>query len=591
LLLGLLRGILRDDFAEYNAKPYQHETRTALLNLCSYAYDHEVRLAARMVLDYLSAHIAVSSNDLRRMVPFRRRNEGPNVTQLTQIQAPDEGPGVMNVGLLEWQLGADPMTEHFAIQAGNTRAYENPYEDPQGADRPLAWSISSGGGDSTMEGLSDYRLPPLIHDLFVNDLNRRFFQRLHRFIRYDEIEGTDAVDGPVSEVGRLVTGSPVGGCGRNVDNMEIYASSPSYLITAGGAPATYAVDPGPVVDPVLAQVFPKGKRKNAQQLGVAVTTSFMPTGQSAGNDTQNYAKDLIQFSSFAQEGSVENYGVAPDFACGHRVHLPNWCKQAIADDLAQRPNDPFLYGKFEFVNKQGAHGRPGFYLAILRDGDFTAMEAFDTWLDPSMPSVTFEQFKSGVWERNRHLSESGLKNNVEAEYTTQNGTHLHFVIWNIVGALGLALYGAKITRIEYDAGGHLDSIGDAGNDTTKFLNGTILNSTGEAKVEITNHCPPFLGSKITLDMSDQWRPRRTSETGEVEEAGSNHEVWIDFGWTGPREGDFFHPFNSITAAAAAVANGGVIKIMPGWTTEKPSFQSNKRIRLVAPIGGVTFGVR
>ena len=98
-------------------------------------------------------------------------------------------------------------------------------------------------------------------------------------------------------------------------------------------------------------------------------------------------------------------------------------------------------------------------------------------------------------------------------------------------------------------------------------------------------------------MSDQWHPRRTSmliasnETGEVEEAGSNHEVWVDFGWKGPNEGDFFHPFNTITAAAAAVANGGVIKIMPGWTTEKPSFQSNKRIRLVAPIGGVSFGVR
>jgi hypothetical protein len=63
--MGLLRNYLRDDFAEYNAKPYQTETGRALLNLCSYAYDAEVRLGARMVLDYISAHIAVSSNDLR----------------------------------------------------------------------------------------------------------------------------------------------------------------------------------------------------------------------------------------------------------------------------------------------------------------------------------------------------------------------------------------------------------------------------------------------------------------------------------------------------------------------------------------------
>lgn len=139
----------------------------------------------------------------------------------------------------------------------------------------------------------------------------------------------------------------------------------------------------------------------------------------------------------------------------------------------------------------------------------------------------------------------------------------------------------------------MDSSGDAGNITDKFLNGTIMNSTGEAKVEINN---PFFdlkgakGTKITLDMSDQWHPRRTSETGEVEEAGSNHEVWVDFGWEGPTEGDFFRPFNTIAGAVAAVADGGVIKIMPGWTTEKPSFQSNKRIRLAAPIGDVSFGV-
>jgi hypothetical protein len=107
-------------------------------------------------------------------------------------------------------------------------------------------------------------------------------------------------------------------------------------------------------------------------------------------------------------------------------------------------------------------------------------------------------------------------------------------------------------------------------------------------VEIAN---PALQQKIVLDMSDQWHPRRTSETGEVEEAGFNAEVWVDFGWLGTCEGDFFHPFNTIAAATAAVADGGVVKIMPGWTDERPFFAGNKRIRLVAPIGGVSFGVR
>ena len=77
LVLQLLRNFLSGDFSEYNSKNYQQETRWALLVLSSYAYDDEVRLAARMVLDYISAKIAVSSSDLRRLVPFRRKNSDP----------------------------------------------------------------------------------------------------------------------------------------------------------------------------------------------------------------------------------------------------------------------------------------------------------------------------------------------------------------------------------------------------------------------------------------------------------------------------------------------------------------------------------
>jgi len=542
LMLYLLRNILRDDFSEYNAKPYQHESRTALLNLCSYAYDHEVRLAARMVLDYISAHIAVSSCDLRRMVPFRRRNETDD-GRAAQLPG-----GFMDIGLLEWFLGADPMTEHFAMQAGNTRAYQTPNRNHIPPDniyqvRPWDWAIASNGEYAVMEVLSDYRLPPSIHDLFVNDLHRRFFQRLQRF--------------PQDNVG--VTG-------RNCNNSEIYAGSPSYLITAGGSPATYAVDPhwaGMVLT------------DEAQQLGVAVTTSFMPTGLSAGPDTQNYARDLIQFSSFSGGYSVGfNYGVAPDLACGHQVHLPQWCKDAIIQDPI---NTDKQRGKFVFVNKGGAPDLPGFYLAIFQDGDFTVMEAFDTWLHPGLP---FEKFIQNVHDRNDNTL-SRLDNNVPAQYKTQNGNIIHFTIWNFNGIA--PFFGAIVLSVDYGSG-------DPWNSTDRFLTGTVMNSPTEGVVEITNQ---FLGKKgtIRLDMSDKWHPKRTSETGEVEEAGSNHEVWVDFAWKGPCEGDFFRPFNSIGAAVAAVADGGVIKIMPGSTGERPSIQTNKRIRFVATIGGVSIGVR
>ena len=361
LMLGLLRNILRDDFSEYNAKNYQNEVRAALLNLCSYAYDHEVRLAARMVLDYVSAHVVVSSCDLRRMVPFRRRNEGKNVTH--------SGAGTMEVGLLETSRGADPLTQRFAILAGNTRAYQTKSDA-----RPHDWSIATdgqNGHEAVGDALSDYRLPPSIHDLFVNDLHRRFFQRLHR-VPQDDVEVT----------------------GRNCDNHEIYAGSPSYLITAGGSPATYAIDPT-----LGGIVF----GDQAQQLGVAVTTSFMPTGISAGppnrnltspETLQNSATDVIQFSHFSDApDSVFNYGVAPDFACGLRLYVPPWAKAGHAD----------VRGNFRFINRGSDDGNsPGFYLAIYENGNGAAvLEAFDTWLHPHV--LTYEEFKDTVIERNGNL--------------------------------------------------------------------------------------------------------------------------------------------------------------------------------------------
>ncbi len=540
-MLASLCNILRDDFSDITQKT----TKTKLARPSSFSAAMPTTMKCAWGLAWFWTIFrrasAVSSNDVRRMVPFRRRNEGKNVTRIY---------GYLEVTLLERTFGADPMAQRFAILAGNTRAYEKGWRE-----RPNDWSIKtngSDGNDGIMDALSEYRIPPSIHDLFVNDLHRRFFQRLHRVPQDDPV----------------ITG-------RNCDNHEIYASSPSYLITAGGSPATYAIDPH-----FLGTVPPE----QDQQLGVAVTTSFIPTGLSAGDRTTAIgAKDLIQFSSFsADPGKAVNYGVAPDFACGHRVDLPARCRDSI--------NPEETRGKFSFVNKgsritnedERQGGAPGFYLALFRDGEFAAMEAFDTWLHSDL---TFEQFKSSVLERNQNLIQGGLKSNVETEYTTENGNHLRFVVWN-AGERDDADFGARILSIQYGAGDPMDSEGDAGNSTTQFLNGTVMNSPAEGIVEITNH---FLGTTITLDMSDQDRPRRIDELGNVEEGGANHEVWVDFGWTGPNEGDFFHPFTTIASATAAVADGGVVKIMPGITNERPSFR--RRARLIAPVGGVTIGAR
>jgi hypothetical protein len=560
LMLYLLRNILRDDFSEYNAKNYQNETRWALQNLCSYAYDHEVRLAARMVLDYISAHIAVSSSDLRRMVPFRRRNEAKNVTTLPG--------GFMDIGLLDYQLGADPMTETFAMLAGNTRAFEKPNfnlipPDNSFPVRPLESTLANDGGDSTRVVLSDYRLPPSIHDLFVNDRNRRFFQRLHR---------TPQDDPDITR--------------RNCDNYEIYAGSPSYLITAGGSAAPYAIDP------YFLRILPPGQD---QQIGVAVTTSFIPTIQ-PNNDLgdPSSARDAIQFSHFSDSYDtsghpyVMSYGVAPDFACGYGVHLPDWVRNSAEPPFDGSP-------RFHFIDKSSDGHSPGFYLAIYKDGDYAFLEAFDTWLHPGKD---FAKFKASVLALNGDINmrDPALQGEQTGVYTTQNGSIINFLIWKDHTNFERpdSTQGAKILSINYGFGGQdgvidpNDRLGDAGNTTNKFLNGTILNSPTEGKIEISN---PLLGTILTLDMTNPDNPTRTDENGEVEEAGFHNEVWVNFDWKGENEGDFFHPFNTLAGAAAVVANRGVIKIMPGVTSETPSTQKGKRIRITAPIGGVTLGFR
>src|SRR5260370_10141039 len=72
-MLTRMQWYLRYEFKEYNSKPYQTFTGNAIQNLFDFAKDRRVKMAARLVLDYISAKYAVSSNSLRRSAPYRRR--------------------------------------------------------------------------------------------------------------------------------------------------------------------------------------------------------------------------------------------------------------------------------------------------------------------------------------------------------------------------------------------------------------------------------------------------------------------------------------------------------------------------------------
>lgn len=635
LVLQLLHDVLQGDFSEYNAKNYQNETRWALLALSTYSYDHEVRLAARMVLDYLSAKIAVSSSDLRRVLPFRRRNESPKNAHSANIHFPyfiaatnltaSGDDGVMEVALTTGE-GADPMLKPFALQTGNTRCCGY-------GGQP---SLPGPQSELVLEVVSDYRVPRPILDLFVNNTSRRFFQRLHRTVIHSQPGGN-----------------------RNADNMEIYAGSASYLITAGGEPADYAIDPrvsmqslgaaafgtaGQVLGggaglvggglfgwavggPVGAITFgvaglvsgwlfgggagltlgyyvgsfagwfsdgiPFGS-DNDQQKGVAVTTSFIPTAgnESIGIDPVDNASQIIQFSQFsdvrlpAEPGEgVANYGVAPDFACGHDIYLPDW-----ALDPVPLRKDTGVWSFRNFGSPKDEHGvptKPGFYLAVFRSHDgFAVLEAFDTLLhadarDPRS-RLSFNDFKTGVLRRNGGIR---LRDDVPQTWVTTNDNVIRFVIWRSHQRKG-AQYGAEVLSVDYADSDSPDAQGDAGVDKRHLVNGTILNAEHEAVITIDN---PALGTRIRLDLSDPFHPRRTAEDGSIESAGANEEVWTDFDWHDSQEGDACRPFSTLAAAAAAVRDGGTIRMIPSHSAERTPIGNGKRFKLVAPIGGVTIG--
>ncbi len=187
-ILERLGEVLRSDFVEYNARPYQDYTSHALTNLYSYARPGPVKTAAQMVLDYISMKVAVSTSDMRRSVPFRRRVSHDGDDFLGGGTCGEPG-----------SCALDPNAARILGLAGTTELVSR-------ADPTHSQMWSSG---MFFAGLTDYRIPDPILDLIVTRPHRVFTQRFHHY--------TD----------------------------ELYTGSPSFTIDAGGQYATFAYAVGP----------------------------------------------------------------------------------------------------------------------------------------------------------------------------------------------------------------------------------------------------------------------------------------------------------------------------------------------------------
>jgi hypothetical protein len=176
-LLETLQRLLQRDFVEYNSKPYQRYSFAAIQNLADYAENRKVKLAARMVLDYLSAKVAVSTADARRLVPYRRK---------LSYNTPDL-----------FERHSDPLKWRFLVYTAPTLATGELDEAPHIVTLGAATEI-------VLAAATDYQPPKLVLDLMVNQAHRSFYQRFRH------------------------------------DGAEIYSSEPDFLITAGGVPAPRA---------------------------------------------------------------------------------------------------------------------------------------------------------------------------------------------------------------------------------------------------------------------------------------------------------------------------------------------------------------
>lgn len=180
LMLERLQRFLKNDFEEYNSRPYNRYSLVAIENLLDFAEDPAVKVGARIVLDFISAKFAVSNNYLRRVVPFRRQAERRDESALFAVKA-------------------DPLMGRFLLKSGLTQ-------------RVSGKQIEAGtSGDVVLWGISSYQVPELIQELIVNPQHRNFYQRIH----HDGVEIYSSDRQYLISAGGFWTGS------RNVLRIEV----------------------------------------------------------------------------------------------------------------------------------------------------------------------------------------------------------------------------------------------------------------------------------------------------------------------------------------------------------------------------------
>ena len=257
----------------------------ALQNLYDYAWDDRVKCAARMVLDYVSAKVAVSSNGLRRAPPFRRLLENAADTKL-------------------FGDSCDAQTSRFIILSGLTARLGD-----------VGFKAAWGGRDQLLlAALTSYRAPELILDILLDKSHNEYHQQFHHGDRPPVVFPAEVLKKLAGFGIRLVDTIPGG--------VEIYASSREFLVSAGGIWLRSGnLDSDEFV----------GYKDN----GNALPTTLMPSR--AGADRV----DFIRVAGAYFDRDRINTGVLPGFACGLNITIPpSFLKTLLRTQLHPANFDP-----------------------------------------------------------------------------------------------------------------------------------------------------------------------------------------------------------------------------------------------------------
>lgn len=393
-MLNHLAEFLKNDFSEFNSRPYEGYTQITLNNLYDYSKNPQVKMMAQMVLDYSAAKFAIGSNGMRRSAPYRRQKDWLNYDDLVFY---------------------DTIVGRNFFLAGN---YNYVGFVDSGRDAAV---FTDEVYHATMAAAGGYRIPALILDTQI-EKDHEYFQK----IRHSDV--------------------------------EIYHSSPSFMLTAGG------------------------RYRNLPDFGTggndawAVATTILPT---KGEATM---KNLFYILGDKDKSRRNNTCMTKNFACGFNIHIP---ENLDASCVVKN-------GKWSFYDMQKCKNY-GFYVAI------NTMKTDKEWDDVNTNYNVMEvveadgQFEKFMSTRMQQNPQKNIKQDAASLYTTYDGRVIEFFLYNAnLGAYSVT----KINGVQQTADFNL----------WPRAEGDIMNSVTPGLIEIRNN---KLRKKLTLDARNPLLPLRT----------------------------------------------------------------------------------